>query len=186
MMKKHIIIWAITPLLLFLVACSGESLELQYKNMVGEPVVIPYEKLKKKLLSLYVDTVHRNCQYKLVSLIRLKECLPCNISELSMLDNEYTENRINDKCEVVYIVEADKKNRDFVFNELCRSRINHPVYIDTCTAFMKNNPTIPDNPIFHTFLLNWQDSVIMVGNPFRDKKRTEKSLRLIDGDIEIR
>ena len=169
MMKKHIIIWAITPLLLFLVACSGESLELQYKSMVGEPVVIPYEKLAKKLLSLYVDTVHRNCQYKLVSLIRMEECLPCNISELSMLDNEYTENRINDKCEVVY-----------------RSRINHPVYIDTCTAFMKNNPTIPDNPIFHTFLLNWQDSVIMVGNPFRDKKRTEKFLRLIDGDIEIR
>lgn len=35
---------------------------------------------------------------------------------------------------------------------------------------MEANPQIPDNEMFHTFVINKEGKVLMVGNPFANEK----------------
>lgn len=45
-----------------------------------------------------------------------------------------------------------------------------PVYVDTLGIFERVNPQIPSNPVLHTFLLDEQNNVLLVGNPLENKK----------------
>lgn len=42
-----------------------------------------------------------------------------------------------------------------------------PIYLDTLNCFIKDNPHIPSNPLMHTFLLDENNRVILVGNPMQ-------------------
>ena len=44
------------------------------------------------------------------------------------------------------------------------------MFIGTCNAFLCDNPQIPDNELFHTFVINNGGNVLMVGNPFQNEK----------------
>ncbi len=48
--------------------------------------------------------------------------------------------------------------------------LRNAIYIDTCNAFLDANPQIPDNEMFHTFVINKDGKVLMVGNPFANEK----------------
>lgn len=39
------------------------------------------------------------------------------------------------------------------------------MYIDSTNIFKKENPNIPSEEMFHVFLLDENDSIILVGNP---------------------
>lgn len=45
-----------------------------------------------------------------------------------------------------------------------------PIYVDTLGVFVRNNMHIPSSPQFHTFLLDEEDNVLLVGNPLENKK----------------
>lgn len=46
--------------------------------------------------------------------------------------------------------------------------VNYPVYIDTQGVFQQNNPHLSKNKLLHTFLLDENNNVILVGNPVRN------------------
>lgn len=85
-----------------------------------------------------------------------------------------------DKVAFVYVVETTSKEKDFVYTQFRDARIEGAVYLDTCHAFRKANPYVPDNPLFHTFVLNEQDSVVLVGNPFKNEKMENLFLKVIE------
>ena len=45
-----------------------------------------------------------------------------------------------------------------------------PIYMDTTNIFLRMNPHIPHNPMFHTFLLDENNNVLLVGNPLENEK----------------
>lgn len=80
----------------------------------------------------------------------------------------------------VYIIKTESNFSDFIYAQLCKARIEGVVYLDTCNAFRRANPHIPDNPLFHTFVLNEQDSVVLVGDPFKNEKMERLLLKVIE------
>ena len=48
--------------------------------------------------------------------------------------------------------------------------LDSPVYVDTAYAFRKANPYLPDERMYHSFLLDEKDSVVIVGNPIENPK----------------
>ena len=56
--------------------------------------------------------------------------------------------------------------------------IQSPVFGDTLSIFRRHNPQIPNNKLFHTFLLDESDRVLLVGSPLRNE-RVDKLLRKI-------
>ena len=50
---------------------------------------------------------------------------------------------------------------------------NKLVYVDDRQYFITNNPTIPEDAMFHTFLLDRENRIVLVGNPVHNEKLWE-------------
>ncbi len=49
-------------------------------------------------------------------------------------------------------------------------RFDYPVFLDTAGVFERSNPGLPANPVFHTFLLDRENRVVLVGSPIGNAK----------------
>ena len=52
-----------------------------------------------------------------------------------------------------------------LISELQFSEPPYPVYVDKENLFQTSNPSIPDDSRYHTFLLDRNNRVVLVGNP---------------------
>ncbi|MDR3093410.1 MAG: hypothetical protein LBU62_02055, partial [Bacteroidales bacterium] len=59
-----------------------------------------------------------------------------------------------------------------------------PVYIDKESFFHKKNPNIPSDERMHTFLLDENNKVVLVGSPIRNEMLWELYKELIQSQIE--
>ena len=59
-----------------------------------------------------------------------------------------------------------------------------PVFYDPDGAFERANPQLPANPLFHTFLLDRDNRVVLVGSPIGNPKMWELCKSTIDRLIE--
>lgn len=65
-------------------------------------------------------------------------------------------------------------------NKLCKNTLmNDQIYIDTMSVFARTNPNIPRNSILHTFLINEQGKVLLIGSPLHNNKIMNLSLEII-------
>jgi hypothetical protein len=64
-----------------------------------------------------------------------------------------------------------------------RDRFDYPVWIDTEDSFNGTNK-LPDNSIFHSFLIDRQNKVAAVGNPFENPKIKELYLNMLCGELK--
>lgn len=68
---------------------------------------------------------------------------------------------------------------DSVYN-LMWIRRTHVIYIDETYKFRQSNPHIPDNELFHTFVVNNEGKVLMVGNPFQNEKMEALFMKIME------
>ena len=54
------------------------------------------------------------------------------------------------------------------------------IYVDTTNIFLRKNPHIPQNPVMHTFLLDENNNVLLVGNPLENKKIEEMFWKIVE------
>lgn len=178
--------WIYAFNVLVFVSCTTNSIEKQSVEFADKRVMIPFNQLDKRVCSLFADTLLSNKLLRLVKYIKMDGCTPCEISAMMTMERQNI--RRGDLKEVgfMYIVETSSREKDFVYAQLCKARIEGAVYLDTCHAFRKANPYVPDNPLFHTFVLNEQDSVVLVGNPFKNEKMEKLLLKVIEKEKQRR
>lgn len=78
----------------------------------------------------------------------------------------------------VFILEPRLGECNLTWHRLNNSHFNHVVFIDKQYLFRKTNPQIPNERMYHTFLLDPNNNVVLVGNPLFNPK-LEKMLRRI-------
>lgn len=93
-------------------------------------------------------------------------CSSCQISRL----NEWTEmlayaEALRGKFQVVFVMTPKNKEMKSVRISLMSSRLGHPMLIDTASAFITANPLVPADSRLHTFLLDKNNRVVLVGSP---------------------
>ena len=59
-------------------------------------------------------------------------------------------------------------------------KFNYPILLDTLGEFEKLNPHLPKNHLLHTFLLDENNRVVLVGNPLRNKKIEEMFYKIVE------
>ena len=85
--------------------------------------------------------------------------------------SELYRNNIQSKGTILLsIIQSEKTKIEEMHNIAKPIGLCGYVYLDTCNAFLEANPQIPDNELFHTFVINNEGKVLMVGNPFQSKK----------------
>ena len=130
-------------------------------------ITIPQKKMVKRNCAL--DSIAKdNSQLCLVKYFENVECGSCFASNLAKDEIIHIDN--NENICPVYVIQAKQNEVEDIYRNLCLKRVKGTVFIDTCKAFLKANPQIPDNELFHTFVINKEGKVLMVGNPFQNEK----------------
>lgn len=124
-----------------------------------------------------------HAKYKWIIFHDSVHCKPCQCHDLlswqSMIDlqKEYKK-----QISTIFIYSADAIDSLEYMKALDNIYINYPIFLDTLKSFRVNNKNIPNEKIFHTFLLDDKNKVILVGNPMRNPKVNELFIKILRND----
>lgn len=169
-MEKQKTLVLTSCLLLSLCSCVNSDIRKNLSQMLDHKIVIPYEQLEKRDCSYFRDSVKEGRTLTFVVYIDGNQCAPCELSDLSFMDRHYRNDTLWQKISKVYICDVSPANANALYSHLCNLRIENDVYFDTCHIFRKRNPLVPDSKMFHTFVLDREGNVKLVGNPFKNEK----------------
>lgn len=100
------------------------------------------------------------------------ECGSCKIKNLPAFKHfeSYCQDLKYD-LDLVFLFSPSRQNVRQTLEEASISTKLHdyPIYIDTANQFYKLNPHIPANKLMHSFLLDSEGKVVLVGNPIQNQ-----------------
>ena len=156
----------------------GEDVEQLYSSVIH----IPTQKMLRFDCHSSVPKVMRSKGYKMVVYTDSTECSSCAIGHLyvwePILDSLMTFPEYN---ETVFIFAPSKTDCSKVEKELRYSDFKYPVYLDTCNVFAELN-NIPINRLMHTFLIDKEGRVVLVGNPLSNSKIQELLFKVLNSE----
>lgn len=149
-----------------LICSQGIKIPLEEMVSIGDRAGVEHHIDKSALLRMVVYSDTSNCT----------KCTMNSLYKWNALVHLEDEKQVN-----FYFIFTPKKGQEHEIQTAYKfSGLNHPIYLDTCNAFLRANPHIPSNPLFHSLLLDENDSVILVGNPVRNKKIEELFFKILE------
>lgn len=165
----YVSILAVSFCILFVTGCK-KNIDKEIRDFVASSVVVPYDKFDKRICSHFTDTLSAAKDYRLVCYLDSSECQTCRFSQLMNMEKEHINMPEYKDLEFLYIFNIGKDDTDDLYRVLCRSRLEGIVYFDTLNVFMESNPHIPQENIYHTFVIDKNGKVLLVGNPFQNDR----------------
>lgn len=109
---------------------------------------------------------------KLVLFVDSTSCSPCVLSHFV---NYYdiSESLSLHNGELLVVLHPQQGRLDEVKKRMRHERFPFWCIVDSVGVFVKNNPGIPENQLLHTFALDEQNKVILVGDPTRNDRIKE-------------
>ena len=102
---------------------------------------------------------------KLIVFVDSTECSKCRIDNFIRYESLFELSRTTGSFEVLLLLSVRNSEYQNVVDHLVLSSQSYPVYIDTENNFRRGNPIIPDNSSMHSFSLDSDNRVILVGDP---------------------
>lgn len=163
-MNKKIKKIAIT-LTLLIISCKNSDIKHVINRFEQKAVVMNLDSLYKLEPSNSI-TVKRNIlkTWKYVVFIESSECSVCNLNNLCewvKMDDFFLKNK--ERLTFIIILESKEQNLKLI-SESINDVIKDYVYVDENNYFRINNPTLPKQTFLHSFLLDSDNNVILVGN----------------------
>lgn len=159
---KFIFFW----LTLLSAGCSNYRIKKELEQFVNSTVEIPSMEMVLNGKSVSPLFKHQTLNIKLlVYYTSPKGCLSCWISHLYNFERTFG-TEINTAFTPIVIISLDDDStyKD-VFNQLISQPHLYPIYIDKTHLFEQVNINLPTDFRFHTFLLDKNNRVVLVGNP---------------------
>lgn len=175
-----------SALIVVLASCSlkDRKLENDVEHFLGTVISIP-EYQMQRFGSGGIDSLDRaNGRYQMVVYTDSTECSPCAIKHLNNWES------IIDTLEsfplykgTVFIFSPSKSSYEEVNEELRKTNIKYSMYLDTCNVFLNKNRGIPSNGRMHTFLIDDNNRVALIGNPLTNEKIRTMYYELLGGNF---
>ena len=165
-----------------MVSCSIEEIiTKQIREMQSSPVRVHSEEMVYLCEDGITSTLShdKNTPFYLVIFSNSTGCSSCAVNRLSKW-NEFLNFERENKLGLIFILNPAKVEYNDVVNAYSSSGIEHSVLIDTCGVFLEENPQIPRNRTFHTFLMDSNGNVLLVGNPIGNQKIRDLMYKIIN------
>ena len=159
-------------MLLFFACGNRQKIAKELSQLQSECIVLP----KQSQLTIQgKDTVWmdfmRDGRLKLLVYTDSTGCSSCTINKMYMWDSLIEYSKVyKGNLKFYFIFSPGKQDEESVRIALQSHAFDYPVLIDTLGEFEKLNPHLPENKALHTFLLDENNNVILVGNPLYNKK----------------
>ena len=183
-----VLILTVTIALIFSCIRRNDAVETILSSMLSTKInlSLSYMECFPNSVITYNDLVGRDSisKYTLVVFTDSTECTSCNVSRISNWE-EVTQDFFFDSCRsarLVFIFSPSQKKIQEVRQIVEESSVDWPIYLDTANVFQRSNKQIPDNQLFHVFLLNENNEILCVGNPLYNEKLRNIYKRIIKGE----
>lgn len=128
-----------------------------------------------------IDTLSLSCvSNTMVFWFDSTECSFCEANKLNRLDGLYDMSSNNDFSIMTIFSPCMSMERETI-ERLSLYDLAHPVYVDLGNKIFKNNKTIPDYKVCHTFYVGNSNRPTFVGDPTNDSKL----MRLFEKCVEM-
>ena len=167
-MKAKLSIIGMMICLLFF-GCKSEKEQVRDKieEMKSRPIELCLDKMECRRNPLS----KLNKKYTIVVYVDSAECSSCALSKLRFWNPLIAEAKKKQlDIDYVFILAPKKKDMEDVNVELEITDLQSSIYVDTAFAFKKNNKDLPKENKYHSFLLNTEGKVILIGSPIANKK----------------
>jgi len=137
-------------------------------EMMGKQVDLSLEKMD--CVQSVVDSGNShpcNENYKLVVYMDSTVCSPCVISSLYEWNGIMKE---MENVDFIFIVSPQPDQREASYLSVSSCGLLNVVYMDAGNLFHKNNSFLPKEEEFHTFLINNDNEIVIVGSPLKNPK----------------
>jgi len=133
-----------------------------------------------KLFLPFISDSLNSTKFKIVTFVN-GDCPSC-VNELDLWENILPEFSKNDS--VTLLIYLYSSNFDYL-KRTCKVLSDPSVIVlmdQKKTFYIRNN--LPENKLFHTFLINKNDEILLVGNPIRSKQLENLYLKLLERDFK--
>lgn len=154
---------------ILLISCKDEKEKVKnhVEEMKATPIFLCLDQMECRRNPIKDKS---NSTYRMVVYVDSTECSTCALSKLRFwnpLIKEARDKKID--IDYIFILAPRIESMDDINMELGITDLQSSIYLDTAYVFKKNNPTIPSENKYHSFLLNNKDKVIFVGSPIDNK-----------------
>ena len=165
-------------------ACNSQKKELQEKveKLQSMEINIPYEQMVCWTSdSIMEKSPWNKAKLKLIHYVDSNMCSTCYLA--NNVKNSFVlrmESLSNNDFYNIFIVSPNNKRRKTLEMDFQDKLIPQTIFVDTSNVFIAANPNIPSESIYHTFLLDENNKVILVGNPVLNKEVGEMMLSIVE------
>lgn len=135
-------------------------------------ISLPLERMKRVCNRSTGCCIPKDRSLKIVAYSDSMACSSCAVDKLyTWLDMIKKTEPYGEKINYNFIFcpkKEERENVEFAIKTL--AHFNYPVYVDTLGLFEGLNPQIPHIANLHTFFLDENNNVLLVGNPINNKK----------------
>lgn len=168
--SRATIIIGIVVVLTTLCSC-GDSLEKQVARMQGMHINMDFKNAYARFDG--VDSVYTSdAGAKLVVFVDSLSCSSCFLNHLHSY-SEVNDTLRNHGGSMIVILHPQILRIEEVKSKLSLERYPFWCILDKSGEFIRNNPNLPDNKLLHTFTLDKDDNIVLVGDPMRNSKIME-------------
>ena len=169
-MNRHIYFMSALVLLFLLNGCkdTNDDVMKNLGNMIAKPVLISYNRMKLWTRdSIQTNNTYIQTKFRLVVYMDSVHCTECTLKGMHLWEDFIKlENKYKDRLKVEFLLQPDKRNSvKEIVDALNHYEVKYPIYIDSSYVFSSMNPHIPTEEMYHVFLVDENDSVVLVGNP---------------------
>jgi hypothetical protein len=169
-----------------LVSCKSYRLERKIEAFMQHPIVVPQD--IRQIPSEVNDSLVLDLEGKIVRLIVYVdsvECSSCKVGHMHQYDEiiDY-QKTVGDQYLPLFIFNPPKHINEEFLRHLRLSYFDYPILLDSVGAFARANPQIPTDERLHTFLLDRDGKVVLVGDPSRNPELWELYKKTITELVE--
>lgn len=164
-------------------ACQQTSRNIdEVKNLLNSYITLPVDSMVE-VRPTYLTKSKSQCKHLRVILFSdSMKCSSCEVRTLGEWDN-FAQILKRDKnliIDLIPIYSPSAQDYSSLKSALKNAKPSFPVYLDTTNCFIRSNPQIPSNSLYHTFVLNDQNKVVLIGNIMKNKRLYHLFLKSID------
>ena len=183
-MSKHsfsILSCAICAWIICLSCNRNGEIEKNIQAMLNTQVILSLDSMSCYVGCNQIKHQESANDYKVIVYTDSAECASCSLQSLY----DYKE-QINKFCDVYknkigfcFIFSPKQGDIKKVKQKVLRSNFDLPIFIDSTNIFGRQNPSIPCNKMYHTFIIDKNKNIVLVGNPIVNEKIAKLMERIV-------
>lgn len=189
MKLSHIIYCFVFCICLSACDYSKDKMRKSIVKMRSHPISLSLEKMECLSNDSLIDNAPWTyAKFKLVHYVDSVQCTSCYLQKIKKQHNDLLliEKEFNNNFYNIFIVDprSNKSSLIKLREEYENNETPSTIFIDTAHVFIDINTNIPNEIMYHTFLLDKNDNVILVGNPMVNPEIKRKIYSMIEDGIK--